>query len=102
MWHVLNRPDQQILSFSDGPGIKRTTSKFELHPEQLINRTIESEVDLGDNFDVKMTTATSKFGTNYLITYLRPKGKSAIYMTAERKILKSKYLKLKSVLRLFH
>ena len=80
------------MSFSDGPDIRRITSKFELHPEQLTNLTIESEVDLGDNFDVKMTTATSKFGTNYLITYLRPKGKSAIYMTAERKILKSKYL----------
>ena len=79
------------MSFSDGPSIKRIKSKFELHPEQLTNRTIESEVDLGDNFDVKMTKATSKFGTNYLITYLRPKGKSAIYMTAERKILKSKY-----------
>ena len=52
--------------------------------------TLESEVDLGDKFDVQMTTATSKFGANYLITYLRPKGKSAIYMTAERKILKSK------------
>ena len=79
------------MSFSDGPSSSRVKTSFALHPEQLNNMTIESEVDLGKNFDVQMTTAISKFGANYLITYLRPKGKSAIYMTAERKILKSKY-----------